>query len=94
MDFLWLFQYWYLKSYKCSYYQSFYIQQNKKSKKIALNRLKVKTMFFYVYLRSSRTEFLNKLIASDFLMLWIIQRQSIYNLFTSKFTINLQVKNQ
>ena len=40
-----------------------------KVKKTALNRLKLKTILFIYYPRSSRTEFFNKLIASDFLVL-------------------------
>ena len=48
---------------------------NKKSKNNpAWNRLKLKAIFFYIYPRSSQTEFCNKLIDSDLLMLWKIKQ--------------------
>ena len=40
---------------------------------MVLSRLKIKTIYFYVYPLSSRTEFFNELIDSDMLMLLIIQ---------------------
>ena len=39
-----------------------------KTKKIALNRLQFKTIFFYIS-QFSRTEFSNRLVASDLLMI-------------------------
>ena len=38
------------------------------------NRLKFKTIFFYIYPQFSRAEFSNNLIASDLLRFLIIQR--------------------
>ena len=41
----------------------------KSKKKIALNRLKLKIIFFYIFPQFLRKEFPNKLIASDLLIL-------------------------
>ena len=41
----------------------------KKVKKTVLNRVEFKTIFYYIYPRSSRKESFNKLIALDLLML-------------------------
>ena len=41
----------------------------KGKKKTVLSRLKIKTIFFYRYPQFSRTEFSNKVTASDLLML-------------------------
>ena len=47
-----------------------YIQKQKnKKKKAVLSRLNFKTIFFYIHLQFSRTQFANKLIVSDLLML-------------------------
>ena len=49
-----------------------------KVRKPALSRLKFMIIFFYIYPRFSSTSFLNKLIASDLLMLCLIQQQPIF----------------
>ena len=51
-----------------------YIQKQTNKKKAVLSRLNFKTIFFYIHLQFSRTQFTNKLIVSDLLMLWIIQQ--------------------
>ena len=59
---------------------------NKKVKKRpALNRLKFKTKIFYIYPQSSRSEFFNKLIASDFAN--IMNNATIINIFNSDICI-------
>ena len=49
-----------------------YILNKKSKKKKKKTEWKFKTIFFYVYPPSLRTRFSNKLLASDLLMLWII----------------------
>ena len=46
-----------------------YIQKQTNKKKAVLSRLNFKTIFFYIHLQFSRTQFANKLIVSDLLML-------------------------
>ena len=46
-----------------------YIQKQTNKKKAVLSRLNFKTIFFYIHLQFSRTQFTNKLIVSDLLML-------------------------
>ena len=50
------------------------LNKKKLFQKNVLNRLKFEIVLFYRHPRFSRTEFSNKLIASDLMMLYIIQR--------------------